>query len=1116
MRFDKLAIKFPMRGSIFFTGLAFLAATCGAGAVSIDLAGSGALIVAPSAARAEALRLAAALKESGCAAPDLAADTVSPARGRPLIILGNAPGNRLLRRLYFEAYDFADYAFPGPGNASVRTIPDPLETGADVVVVEASEVGGLALAVTVFTQELKKTGCKLGYLNQVVAGPKGRISDPYAKHLDPAFDWAAADAGAGSWDYMEAVARCGLGYLYTGNEAYLPIFRDHLRDFYKRRVLETTTEKQIHGFTHWLVNVWDLIGPHPFFDADRKEIDDMLLAILRSKEGPQRIAAEAKRDQIRGNHSTRTALDAYFGGRWAWRRLQLDEGKEWMEIAARFYKPQLGSAKPMEDSWGHQWNASLLNTATYALATGNQDYFASEPLRQAAGRALIAHSHRESGPHQYLALVAAASGDPRYLSLTRAVDPALSARSFLPAHGGSDEFLRAFAFFREAPFDPRATGVAVAPLDRLWYDTVDKIKSLSPEGAFARTAPFEETFDKICFREGYGADDLYLLFDGISGGAHAYQDANCVKRYVEGGVDWLGTGGGGHSTMTVRQENGVFLALDGAGAGRIHRFARKLYANAKDDFLLAGAALTGVGGADWERHIIRRKGRWTVVIDRAIARQPGELLVERHWWVKGEARAESGGLISQGGPSAKPVFLHLHAAGVQEASLGAAATEDAAGHPLRGPRERLERVRTRVEAAGGAVEIAAILYVDKQVSPGRFKVARTDQGWLVEGDGDRVLLGSLVPALAHSRADVEPAAPPKLEFSPPMPDWRIARLPARITAIAPVGPMWAAGDAYGNVQWGALVVRRPQPISALHFYPGGRASGRGLCVGEEDGTLSLINAGGTVRWSVKMPWQPPQWAYWTEGRSRAREIDTADLDGDGTPEILVANSDRHLWAFDAQGKQLFRTPVEWGVLTAMTTATLADQVRILGGTSHPSIFGRLLSFDAKGVMTQPYTRPDLADWSFPAEMRDVRVANIDGGEKQQILTAVDTGMRQLLVYREDGKIAWEADVAGGPTAVALLNGRIICATGAGYLLAFDGTGARQWSVFLGERVRLLAVQGDAVDAVTDHDVMRFNREGRPLSKVRLPSAVATVPRPGAHRAGDRLLLGLEDGTIISR
>ena len=55
-------------------------------------------------------------------APIVIAETDShpPAGTGPLIVLGNLMVSALVRRLYFEAYDFTDYAFPGPGGWVAR------------------------------------------------------------------------------------------------------------------------------------------------------------------------------------------------------------------------------------------------------------------------------------------------------------------------------------------------------------------------------------------------------------------------------------------------------------------------------------------------------------------------------------------------------------------------------------------------------------------------------------------------------------------------------------------------------------------------------------------------------------------------------------------------------------------------------------------------------------------------------------------------------------------------------------------------------------------------------------------------------------------------------------
>ena len=115
-----------------------------------DLAQAGTRVVHPAAAgyAAVAQSLAAALAAATGAAPAvIVEDDAREAPGAgPLIVLGNLMVSTLVRRLYFEAYDFTDYAFPGPGGWVVRTIGEPWGAGRPIVLVGGSDLDGVRAA----------------------------------------------------------------------------------------------------------------------------------------------------------------------------------------------------------------------------------------------------------------------------------------------------------------------------------------------------------------------------------------------------------------------------------------------------------------------------------------------------------------------------------------------------------------------------------------------------------------------------------------------------------------------------------------------------------------------------------------------------------------------------------------------------------------------------------------------------------------------------------------------------------------------------------------------------------------------------------------------------------
>ncbi|NUQ65190.1 MAG: hypothetical protein HUU20_22215, partial [Pirellulales bacterium] len=546
----------------------------------LDLTSPTTTIVSPALPAYEpiARKLADALDKTTGRRPALLPDT-APAEDLgpgPLISLGNLMDSQLGRRLYLDAYDFTDYAWPSSGGHVVRSVRDPLQTGAHVLVVGGSDAAGVADAADELAGLVRSHGGRLGYVNRVKLGRLAGDIQRYTEGLlaDDIRKWNRV-GGSGSWDHQIAIAKAAIGYLRTADEDYLAGFGSELRYWFDHDVFHPGSEAKpmLHGFLHPILTAWDLVADHPSFSPDqRRRIDADFLAAFRSPEGPDRIAGESRRRAVRSNHSTRTGLDAFFGGRYFDRRYRIEDGRRWLAIADAMFAPMLESAKPGEDSWGHQWASSLFNTVVYGLAARGDRVLSSPALKQAADRALIAHPYA-SPPFVYLAACAVATGDSGYLSSFPEAD---LARRGAGMHGQGDEYLRSFVTGR--PVVPRQDllGVAVAPLAPLWYETYEN--GPKGDGFFVINQPLDACFDKVSIREGWGPDDFYLLLDGISGGVHAYQDANCIVRLADHGVQWLAGTYRETASATVRNENGVFVALDAAGPGQVHRYARRLYA----------------------------------------------------------------------------------------------------------------------------------------------------------------------------------------------------------------------------------------------------------------------------------------------------------------------------------------------------------------------------------------------------------------------------------------------------------------------------------------------------------------------------------------------------------
>ena len=302
----------------------------------IDLASHSAVIASPDRPeyRDIAQRLAKKLAEAIKHQPRVAVGSMKPGEfaGGPVIVLGNLMDSELARSLYLQAYDFTDYAWPGAGGFVLRTIRDPFGTGAHVVMVGGSDAGGVAEAADRLAQIARQRGPRLGYANEVKLGRWALDVKQFTQDLltgDDAF-WQRS-SGTGSWDYQSKIAKAAIGYLRTGKESYLPVFRRELRGFFDHDVRNPNPEapQMVHGFMNTLIIPWDLVRDHPRFTSEeRLQFDEDFLYVFRSSEGPRRIASAAKRRVVRDNHGTRTGLDALFGGRYFLRRYGLKEVAE--------------------------------------------------------------------------------------------------------------------------------------------------------------------------------------------------------------------------------------------------------------------------------------------------------------------------------------------------------------------------------------------------------------------------------------------------------------------------------------------------------------------------------------------------------------------------------------------------------------------------------------------------------------------------------------------------------------------------------------------------------------------------------------------------------------------
>ena len=1067
--------------------------------------------------QAAAKRLQSALKTVLSDGAEILPAARLDAGGRHVIALGNMMDSAFLKTLYFRAYDLTDRVWPGPGGWAVRTAPHSLENVGHVIVVGVSRAGDVSDAADGLAIAIEAAGSKLPFQHRVKLG---EWSDLYLKPARERLDQGDEElereftSGPGDWTYMWAISEIGMLAVQTGHEELMSMFCRQVCNFARTRWFERhlPDPPQIHGFLRTMLLPFTVLENHPGLPLDlREETLEAFLGLYRSTEGAGNsgFLGHVGVDRVRQNHQTMSGLDLYYGGRYFHQAHGLAEGRAWMKLADVFFAPQMASNKPVCDSWGHQWAFSLFNTADYALASGKTDYFSSRPYLEGVDRALVAHSNLEGGPQQYMLMAAAVTGNDEYLQLCGTSDEdALAGKAVRT----NVEPFRTWVTGRRAATPDRMGRVGVAPLSRLFYDSLEDIGGFAPAGVYLRDVPFEQTFDKVYFRSGWTDDDDYLLLCGISGGSHSYQDGNCIVRYTGRGKNWFG---GRVGPASVRDHNGVSVAVDGAGPGCESRYAALRYVTEGERLSAAGTSMGYPGQAEWNRHIVNSREGWFLVIDEVRAKTEGEYLIECRWHVYGDVETSNGVLRAVQGDTR----LEMRHSGSGAREL-APVTSALAEGGTRWVQRSLKDLKP-----GEGVRFATLFWSDEQARPRAFAMSAEASGYRIEGEGtvatvslsagcDEVRIGEDAAALPTvcAAADGSDAAPFAAAGGVAKPAWR-GSCGAPVTAMdaweggcfaSDDGGGISAFDLNGERRWTHRMSGRVRTVLAL-------ADG-GVVAGGDGEAVRRLDASGQEVWTHQLEWQPMNWDYWTWLNCKVLSLASGDIDGDGNDEILAGCADRHVYAFDEGGALLWRSACQWGPPTCLEVARLrdGDGLQVLAGMADPSIHGCIRVFDAAGACVQTLSRPDVMSWSIPSWSKCLRAADLNGDGVDEALSGVDTNHRQLIVYGGDGDVLWDADLGGAVLSVAFADGRVYAGAANGYAQCFQTDGRRVWHRFLAAPVIGLSpgAGGGCLVALGDGRVVALDDNG----EIRWSGGGASVSAAAASPEGG-LLVGRRDGTV---
>jgi len=274
-----------------------------------------------------------------------------------------------------------------------------------------------------------------------------------------------------------------------------------------------------------------------------------------------------------------------------------------------------------DDEANHAWQSALW----YALLTGDSTYFQNGHARDAAMRTFLTSDN--------LTQLAANSpyGNVTNLNARVTARVALSAAAWAYKDGRWKWLLEHYPWHESYPyFTP---GPLALPMDDVKARRPDEwlgvryLNVSKHDYRIVRGIPRDKTAFAIALRDNFEPQGQYLCMDGFSLPGEEPKSPNSILRYTDRGKTFL-IGFTGKETNYYH--SGLHVSR-GVMNGPLQSSVRVDLAETLKDVGFLASTAPDYNGTGWTRHVLWKRGRYFLFVDRLIAREKDDFLVTVAW-----------------------------------------------------------------------------------------------------------------------------------------------------------------------------------------------------------------------------------------------------------------------------------------------------------------------------------------------------------------------------------------------------------------------------------------------------------------------------------------------------